>query len=385
MTWLRRVRPVLYLLGVLLVVGSLLGARLLTHGSGGGTEPTQKTAAPPSNGKNGTGPIVTGHVDSDPPPIPYGLPPVLQSGRITKMSVVQGQEVKKGETLYKFDTTVQEAELEKAKTAVDSAKVAVEMAQNQLDQYPKRLAVSRQIFEAANTHVQLTQKGYEVYEGNFRNTLDRDWKHDLKKWKELYEIDPKLYELDTLRKKAVDDRHAAQANLDVAIAAQRDLELQVKKATEAVRQAKALVDQAQAVIDQCTIKADADGTIERVTVSQGATLGLGMHSQPAVILIPAGPRVVRAEVEAEFAHRVGPEKEGKEVTITDHYDGKLTYKGVVRVGGIGKAFVQKRTAGEGFGMNDTRVLEVIVDVTDPSPAGKPPLRVGQKVRVNFGQ
>jgi hypothetical protein len=31
------------------------------------------------------------------------------------------------------------------------------------------------------------------------------------------------------------------------------------------------------------------------------------------------------------------------------------------------------------------VLEVVITVTDPAPAGKPPLRVGQKVRVNFGQ
>src|SRR5262249_37588020 len=103
----------------------------------------------------------------------------------------------------------------------------------------------------------------------------------------------------------------------------------------------------------------------------------------AVILIPSGPRIVRAEVEAEFVHRIGPDKKGKEVTIADHFDGKLTYKGVVRE--IGTAFIQKRNAGDGFGMNDTRILEVVVDATDPNPPGKPSLKVGQKVRVNFGQ
>jgi multidrug resistance efflux pump len=385
MTWLRRVRPVLYPLGVLLVVGSLLGARLLTHGSGGGSEAPPKSAIPPTNGKTGSGPVVIGYVDSDPPPIPYGLPPVLQSGRIAKMSVVQGQDVRKGDTLYEFDTTVQKASLEAAKTAVESAKVAVELAKSQLEQYPKQLEIKRQIFETAKNKADLNEEGYKVYEGNLRDTLNREWKDNPKKWEEQYNLDSRRFELDTLRKTAARERDTAKANLDAAEAARRDLELQVKKAEEGVKQALAAVDQAQAVIDQCTIRADVDGTIERVTVSQGTTLGLGMHSQPAVILVPAGPRVVRAEVEAEFAHRVGPDKEGKDVTIADHWDSKLTYKGVVRRGGIGKAFIQKRNSGDGFGMNDTRVLEVVVDVADPSPAGKPPLRVGQKVRVNFGQ
>ena len=40
--------------------------------------------------------------------------------------------------------------------------------------------------------------------------------------------------------------------------------------------------------------------------------------------------------------------------------------------------------GGGLLVNDTRVLEARVVVTDPNPTGKHPLRVGQKVRVNFG-
>src|SRR5262249_29918779 len=143
------------------------------------------------------------------------LPPVLQSGRIAKMFIVQGQEVKKGDSLYTFDTTVQEAALENAKIGVDQAKVAVEQAQNLLDQYPKKLAVQRQIVESANTQVGLTQKGYEVYDLNLRASLDERFKDNQKQWKELYDRDAKLYELDTLRKKAIDDRNAAQANLEV--------------------------------------------------------------------------------------------------------------------------------------------------------------------------
>ena len=46
MTWLRRVRPVLFVLGVALVVGSLLGARALTNGNGQGNGEQPKTANP---------------------------------------------------------------------------------------------------------------------------------------------------------------------------------------------------------------------------------------------------------------------------------------------------------------------------------------------------
>jgi len=380
MTWLRRTRPVLYVVGGLLVVGSLLGARLLAHGSGGGAEP--KTAAPPTNGKNGTGPVVIGYVYPKSPMIDYGLPPVLQSGRIAEVFVTEGKEVKKGDPLYAFDARVQKGDVEKARIGVDQTKVAVEQAKSQLAQYPKKLNVQRQIVATARTQSERTQRGYEVYEGNLRISLDERYRGMPDKWKEQYELDTKLYELDTLRKKAADDLNTAQANLEAAEAAKEDLELQVKKAEEAVRQAQAVLDQAQAVLDQCTIRADADGIVERVSVSAGATLGISTR-EPVMILIPSGSLVVRAEVEAEFVHRIGPDKQDKPVTITDHWDDKLAYKGVVR--DIGKAFLRKRNAADGFGMNDTRVLEVIVDVTDPSPAGKPSLKVGQKVRVNFGQ
>ena len=61
----------------------------------------------------------------------------------------------------------------------------------------------------------------------------------------------------------------------------------------------------------------------------------------------------------------------------------LTYKGTVKR--IGTAFLTKRSAADGFVQNETRALEAVIEVTDPAPPNQPPLRVGQKVRVNFGQ
>src|SRR5262245_1045601 len=122
MNWLRKqVRPLLFVLGVLLVGGSVAGARLLTAG-GGGTD----NSAKPTNGKEGSGPVVIGYVDSDPSPIGYGLAPVLQSGEIVKVFVEPGREVRVrdyhlfggklaiGDPLYKFNTRILEAKLSEA-------------------------------------------------------------------------------------------------------------------------------------------------------------------------------------------------------------------------------------------------------------------------------
>src|SRR4051812_32004428 len=104
----RKVRLSAYVIGVLLGVGMLLGARLLSPGSGGGSDPAPKAAADPA--KNGTGPIVTGYVYSETPIVPHLLPLVLQSGQVTKVWVTEDSHVEVGDKLYEFDATNLEAE-----------------------------------------------------------------------------------------------------------------------------------------------------------------------------------------------------------------------------------------------------------------------------------
>jgi len=116
-------------------------------------------------------------------------------------------------------------------------------------------------------------------------------------------------------------------------------------------------------------------------VGPGDVIGISTRT-PAVILVPAGPRIVRAEIEADFAHRIGRDKIGKTVTVYDNTDPKITYKG--KVERIGDTFLNKRGTNESLAPSDTRVIEAIVVVENANPSGQPPLRVGQKVRVNFG-
>jgi len=386
MDWLRKVRPLLFVLGGLLVIGSLLGARLLTHGGGGGTTTAPDNA---TNGKAGSGPVFLGYADSNPSPVGFGLSPVLQSGEIVKMYVTAGQEVKVheyklfggklsvGDPLYKFNSQMLEAKLVDAQMGVDVALANLRKAKSMVEQHKTNIDSQKLKIDVAKDKVDRSLTAYQVYESNFRKLNKAEPEERIK---ELLKNDQDFFRIETTYRSAVlelryenkvlSDLQSADAAVGIAIA-----EAEVKRV-------EALVDEARTAVEMCTIRTKMPGTIERVNYWPGDVLGISTRT-PAVVLVPAGPRIVRAEIEADFAHRVGRDKIGKEVTIYDNTDSKITYKG--KVERIGDTFLPKRSAGESLAPSDTRVIEAIVVVENASPAGQPPLRVGQKVRVNFGQ
>ncbi len=376
MTWLRRFKPALYLLGLGLFVGSLVGATALMAGNNT-TAPT-KSAAPTAPVK-AAGPVVMGTVDSDPPPVAYGLPPVLQSGTVAKVFVKDGETIKAGEPLYSFDTSIQSRDLERATIAIQQADNEVARAKEGKLQHEKKVAVLVQAVEAAQQKVTTAASLYNLVKKNIEDGLKNSGTMlSTEQLAEKLSKNPDLFRANSDYVDALTARDRLQAELDLVKAT--NVQLLIRQAEIAVDQAKAERDKAQTALDLCTVIAKTDGMVEQVKISPGATLGISTRD-PALWLVPAGTRVVRAEVEADFAHRIGPDLIDKDVAILDHTDPSLTYVGkVLRVGGT---FLPKRS--ESLLQSDTRVLEVLVVVSDPSPAGKPPLRVGQRVRVNLGR
>lgn len=376
MNWLRKMRPVLIVIGLGLAVGSLVGARALTHGSG--SEATAKSADPAPKGAGG--PVVLGTVDTDPPPVSYGLPPVLQSGTVLKVHVKDSDEVKAGQELYSFDSTIQQKDVDRAKAAVAYAETKVKQAEELAKQHKATIDFTRNsALATAERKVVAQQAHYNLVKASITKGYKAERIPEAE-WDEKLKTEPSLYKANVDYDTALGERDVVKANLARLEAA--DPQVQVKEAQAAVEQARAEQAKAQAAVELCVVRARTAGTVEQVSISPGTTLGIGTRT-PALWLIPAGPRVVRAEVEADFAHRVGPDRVGKQVTVMDHSDAKLTYTGTVRH--IGGTFLLKRASAENFLGGDTRVIEAVIDVADPSPAGKPPLRVGQRVRVNLGQ
>lgn len=376
MKWLRRAQPVLFVLGVLLLVGTLVGAgALANNGTQQSAEP--KSAIPGPAGPKASGPITLGTVDSDPPPVTYGLPTVLQSGVVSEVFVKDGQDVKAGDKLYAFDTTILKRDLERANAAVAVQKTKVAEAEEGAKQHANKVAVLKQGVKAYENKEKSQADLYRLIKGNLENYYKAE-KIPESEWPTRLGSNSDLYKANVDYVVAMNEHAVKNAELKALEAV--DPQVHVKQAEAGVKQAQAEVDKAQSAIDLCTVKARTAGTVEQVKISPGATIGISTRD-PALWLIPAGTRVVRAEVEADFAHRVSNELIGREVTIYDNADPKLTYKGTVRR--IGGTFLPKRT--EGLIPSDTRVLEAVVEVTDPAPPGKPPLRVGQRVRVNLGQ
>lgn len=382
MTWLRKTRPLLVATGLAIGIGSLIGARELTHGGSSGTSAKPTEAGPRSN----VGPVVLGLVDTDPPPVAYGLPPVLQSGTVVQVHVKDGDEItpemiRKGkDALYEFDSTIQKSDVKRAEAAVAYANTKVKEAEELAKQHKENIKVAEKAVETAERKAALTKQYYDLVEKNLE-TYYRAEKIPESEWKERKKSDSTLYKANVDYDTAVHEKTLAVAKRDQLTAV--NPEVKVDEAKAAVEQAKAELTKAQSAVELCIVRAKMPGTIEQVSIGPGTTLGVGTRT-PALWLIPAGPRVVRAEIEAEFAHRVGTDIQGKTVTVSDHSDPKLTYTGVVRR--IGTTFLLKRSNAENFLGGDTRVIEAVIEVNnDPAPAGKPPLRVGQRVRVNLGQ
>lgn len=386
MTWLRRVRPALFVIGAALAVGSLVGARMLTNGQGkgNGNGEQPKTANPAGNAKL-SGPIVLGTVDSEPSPVPYLLPPVLQSGTVVQVFVKGGQEVKVDDKLYEFDTSLQKADLKRAKAALGVAQKKVDVALEAVKGHKKKTNLAKQAVLFAGEKKDLTEKTYKLVKSNIEDFWKVLKNPDGKPYSEA-EIAKKLEASDAVLKAyheyvfAVRDLTVKETEL-AALEAD-DPQVYVREATAGVEQTQAEVEKAQTAVDLCTVRAHTAGTIERVTIGSGTTLGIGTRD-PALWLVPAGTRIVRAEVEADFAHKVGKDIEGKQVTVFDNTDPTLTYIGTVRT--VGGTFLPKRSVGDALFGNDTRVLEAVIEIADPAPPRKPPLRVGQRVRVGLGQ
>jgi hypothetical protein len=94
-----------------------------------------------------------------------------------------------------------------------------------------------------------------------------------------------------------------------------------------------------------------------------------------VIFCPSGSRIVRAEVEQEFARSLAM---GQAASIRDDTNGEGNWAGhVIR---ISDWYTQRRSImQEALQYNDARTLECIIEL-DPN---QPVLRIGQRVRVTL--
>jgi multidrug resistance efflux pump len=385
MNGLVRFKAVPWVLGVCLVAASLIGANRLLHPTSAaspGHAPADKSASPELKG----GVILLGHVDADPAVVPVGPPISVSLALVDKVLVAEGDHVKPGQALVQFDDSLLRPKLQQAQAALAQA---VELSKKaELQKQSHAIDVSRQqgAIQAAEQRLKLAEDSLRSARENAERLLNttnpitnRPYT-PAEKARRLRE-DPDLAKLEglviELRAKAEDERKKLQALAVAGTAAESD----IRAAAEKVKQAQGAVAEAQAAIDACRVTAKVAGVVEQVAAVAGMTYGPTSRA-PLMLVVPAKGRVVRAEVEPEFASKlVGAE--GKHVKVYDHNNFALVYDGVVRR--VSTAFLPKRGSGEALVASPTRVLECLIDLPDPNPPGQPPLRVGQPVRVSFSE
>jgi multidrug resistance efflux pump len=159
-------------------------------------------------------------------------------------------------------------------------------------------------------------------------------------------------------------------------------ELELYDVSVVVNRAKVEVDVRQAQLEQaargvqdCLLRAPVDGTVLRILVGPGDVLG-AQPKQGAVVFCPNGQRIVRAEVEQEFASDVAV---GQAASIQDDTSaaGPIWHGQVIRVSDW---YTHRRSIlQEPFQLNDVRTLECLIALD----RGPQPLRIGQRVRVTI--
>ena len=280
------------------------------------------------------------------------------SGRVLLVNVEDGAEVKAGQVLVKLDDRLAQTQLREAEAALESAEAHRAEArkgpeQHQLLLTQQKSAVTAVRHELAAARLAAVHKK-KLMEANQLSREEAD---------AAFEIEQKLKSL----------AQVEQSRLEALEL--RDPLQELTRAEAEVRAKTAMRDCARDAVGEYALKAPSAGQVLRVLASPGDLVGPG-SARGALLFCPVGPRVVRAEVEQEYAARVVI---GQQARIEDaaRGDGPAWTGKVVR---IADWFTNRRiVTPDQIPVQEVRTLECLVELDE----NQPPLRIGQRVRVRL--
>lgn len=286
-----------------------------------------------------------------------GLDPA-QPGRVTAVLVAEGATVTDRQELVRLDAAAAEARLTQAQATVDSVQVELDAALHDKERMPTQLAARAALLNAAAARVEAARKLLQQRKEQQQVTpLGKA---------ELEAMEAQVRELEQME---------ASQRLELEDLRKIDPDLRVRAARAKLKAAEADRDLARKAVGDCVITAPGPGTVLRLQAAVGGLLSPGAPV-PAVVFAPAGPLVVRAEVDQESLGKVAV---GMPVEVQDENrpDGPV-WKG--RVKRLARWVAQRRNfvlePGE---LNDVRTLECVIEL-DPPAEG---LWIGQRMRVRI--
>ncbi len=139
------------------------------------------------------------------------------------------------------------------------------------------------------------------------------------------------------------------------------------------------LEEAKLGVKECIVRAPCKGKVLRTLARVGEVLGANPR-QPALEFCPAGDRIVRAEVEQEFAYQVSINQKAR-ITDDARNNGSAEWSGTVTR--VSDWYTQRRSpVQEPMQFNDVRTMEVIIRLDNDA---KGALRIGQRVRVELDE
>jgi multidrug resistance efflux pump len=285
----------------------------------------------------------------------------VQPGRVQEILVKEDEAVKAGQILLKLDDRLATYGLHKAEAAVKAAEAQLAEAQKLPQQHAIDLEAQDKAVEGAQAKVNAAAAGASRLALLTKNLQANP--HEAQAAEALQQAAKAAFEAE--RKKLEKLRLI-------------DPENKIKEAEAELRAKKAELEQAKYALKECALVAPVNGRVLRILIGRGELVA-GDPKQTLIQFVPQETRIVRAEVEQEFASRV---HEGDAAVIEDDSHADIHWKGkVVR---ISDWYTPRRSIiQEPLRFNDVRTLECIIKLDLGSGQKEP--RIGQRMRVTIGE
>ena len=353
MSWIRH--RLSWLLGLLLLLASLLGANWIMHGPKNNREPQKK-----SSEKNINETVVAiGLVDTE--FSTYMLVPGTV-GDVLEVFVKDGQHVSKDTPLLRLDSRLAELNVKQAKLGVEAAETKLAEAEEGIKKWEslrdaKKAEIEAKRLEKLGREEEL-KKAKQLLDGNVANTSSEIKSGNLK--------------IQALEQAIVAEEKALQA-----IEHSKPV-YQLTLAKQSLQSAKTTLEQAQIGVEKCILRAPSSGTVVQARAHVGDKFGPNL-SLPAFQFRPDGDIIVRAEIDPEFATQV---QMGQKAVIHDSANSGRVWRGKVTF--VADAFLPRRDTANSIPNimqpQQENVLEFRVTL---DPGQTPVPFIGQKVRVHM--
>ena len=354
MSLFTRPNKYLWFFGILLLVASVAGSGWVLNSEKNNPEKENKNALDSPFG--GKGIVALGYVDVEP-----GVANIhpLQGGTVMWVAT-EGTSVKKDDVLIRMDDRM-------AREKLSEANIAVEVARKEIAKAEKADIVLQTKIDQQEDAINVAKQQEDLQQ------------EKINKMKEFIKnLNPETLRIEEKILKVKNTLTSVEKNKKNELIRSRELvKIEVDRAKLDLKHKQALVEQAKLNLEYYVRKAPSDGIVLRVNVAVGESVGTNPR-MPALQFCPKLPRIIRAEVQQEFADGL---KLGQKAVIEDDTTAKKVWNGkVVR---ISDWYTHKRSIIlEPMQLNDVRTLECIIEVEEPEGQ---PLRIGQRMRVKIKQ